>query len=299
MDRARIRNVQWVLAATLVVASQASAQTEVGAVAAVVGSLQMQRGGTWQDASIGVPVFAGDHLRTGDSDQAKIVFRDDTVLHLGPKTEMSLEKQTFEPNTHRFETLHHLAKGKVRAWVSEYYHEPRARYEIETPTAVAGVRGTEFIVMYDASAEFTDIVGLAETVEVGGKLSVIGTLVQVGPQYSTRVRKGQFPTAPQQVDESHLRPYVEGLDIIGTGRRDSLVVQHPVVAGRLLAAQDLPGPPSTAATEVPNEGLGTRAPQEFLAARSSPDVRANTQPLLDFSRTCAGCVPSGSVRVGF
>jgi len=280
--------------AVLLAAAGAQAQSEVGTVAATLGMLQIQRGGTWQDATLGAPVFVGDRLRTGGTEQAKIVLRDDSVLDLAPNTELVLETQVFDPSAHRFQSLLRLAKGKVRAWVSEYYREPRARYEVETPTAIAGVRGTEFITLYNSASEVTEIVGITEQVEVAGKLAMIGGAVQVGPQLFTQVQKGRFPTVPQRLDDARFRQYLEGLEIIGTGRRDSLHVQHPAVAGRLLSPQDLPKP---AAARVSAEGLVVGRPQKFLAERLSLDVRTNTQPLGVFQSTPPGQVPTGGVKV--
>lgn len=283
-----------VMIAVCMGAASSEAQSEAGTVAAVVGAPQVQRAGTWQPAAVGVPVFAGDRLRTGRNDMAKIVFRDDSLLDLAPGTELTIDKQVFDPAQHRFECLVHLLEGKVRAWVSEIYQAPGARYEVETPTAIAGVRATEFVALVDAAGEISDFVGVDGTVEVAGKLALPGGAVQVGPQLFTRVEKGKFPTAPQRLDDARFRQYLNGLDILGTGGRDGLGVEHPVLSGRLLAPQDIPVPPQPAARGVP-----VGAPQGFLAEQLSPDIATNTQPLLDYRSTPPGQVPSGSVKVGF
>jgi len=302
MNRSTIKNVLWMLMAVLLAAARAHGQSEIGTVAAVVGTLQIQRGGAWQDSHVGMPVFIGDWLRTGANDRTKIVLRDDSVLDVAADSEVVLDKQIFDPSAHQFHSLLRLVKGKVRAWVSDYYHEPHARYEVETPTAVAGVRGTEFVALYDAAGEFTDIIGVADQVEVTGKLAVMGSGVAVGPQFFTHVDKGRFPTAPQRLDEARFRQYIDGLDIVGTGRRDGLSVQHPVVAGHLVTPQDVPGTVSPSAAAAAAGGLTVGAPSPSLAEQLSPDIYTNTQPLLDFERTPPGHVPkapTGGVRVGF
>jgi hypothetical protein len=289
-----------VVALALLAAVRAQAQSEAGTVAAVQGTFEVERAGNWQAATVGLPVFVGDRLRTGPAGRGKVVFQDDTVLDVAPNTEIMVEKQVFDPSGHRFQALLRLAKGKIRAWVSDYYREPRARYEIETPTAVAGVRGTEFIALYDSATESTEVVGIAAQVEVSGKLAVIGPAVQIGPQDFTQVQKGRFPTPPQHLDEARFQQYIQGLDLIGTGRRDGLNVLHPAVAGRVLAPEDIAGPPSGRVAGKAAAGrLGTAAPEEFLANRVSADVRTNTQPLLDFRQTPPGRAPTGAVRVGF
>ena len=220
------------------------------------------------------------------------------MLDIAADSEVVLDKQIFDPSAHQFHSLLRLVKGKIRAWVSDYYHEPRARYEVETPTAVSGVRGTEFVVLYDAAREFTDVVGIADQVEVTGKLAVMGSGVTVGPQFVTHVDKGRFPTAPQRLDEARFRQYIDGLDIVGTGRRDGLSVQHPVVAGHLVTPQDVPGTVSPSAAAAAG-GLTVGAPSPSLAEQLSPDIYTNTQQLLDFQRTPPGHVPTGGVRIGF
>jgi len=121
---------------------------------------------------------------------------------------------------------------------------------------------------------------------------VIGSTVQVGPRLYTEVRKGRFPTAPQRIDDARLQQYLDGLDIVGTGRRDGLNVFHPATIGRLLAATDLPKGPLGKAP-----GLAAGAPQMFLADTVSADVYTNTQPLLQY-RQLIGGAGTGSVKVG-
>ena len=296
MDRRYGLRSLWLLVGVVLWAARVWAQTEVGTVAAMQGALQVQRAATWQNASVGAPIFVGDRLRTGANDAAKVVFRDDSVLDVAPKSELTVDKQAFDADGRRFDTLLRVVKGKVRAWVSEYYRQPRARYEIETPTAIAGVRGTEFIVLYDPNAEVTDIVGLAETVEVAGKLGVLGAGVQVGPRLLSRVEKGRFPTAPQQLDDAQLGQYLSGLQIIGTGRPNGLNLQHAAGSGALLAPQDVP---SAVVQPVAAGGVQPGPPSGFLASRLSPDIATNTQPLLNYQNTPPGVVPVGGVHVGF
>lgn len=293
MRRLDVRNLLWILALIALAATRAMAQMEVGTVAAVQGVLQLERAGGSQGASVGVPIFVGDRLTTGAADRARIVFADDSVLDLGPETEVVIDTMVFQPAGSKFETLLRLLKGTIRSLVSEYYREPRAVYEVETPTAVIGVHGTEFIVRYYPAAELTEAVGISGEVNVAGRLAVIGGGVQLGPQFFTQVRKGGFPTTPERLNDARFRQYLDALEIVGTGRRDGLNVLHPVVAGRLLSSQDTPQ------AAVGAETSRERPPQGFLADRLSQDVYTNTQPLLDYENTPPGQVPPGSVTVGY
>ncbi len=299
MKRTILVSLIWAIVGAAMPVVSARAQSEAGTVAAVQGLFEVQHDGTWQTAHIGMPVFAGDRLRTAGDGRGKVVFQDDSVLAVASNTEIQIDTQVFDPGAGKFQSLLHLVEGKIRAWVSDYYREPHARYEVETATAVAGVRGTEFIAAYDPAAEATDVVGIAEQVDVSGKLTVMGAPVQVGPHFHTRVQKGRFPTTPERLDDAHFRQFLSGLDLIGTGRRDGLSVLHPAIAGRILAPQDVPPSAGTGAQAATARGLGAEAPPAPLADRLSPDVATNTQPLLDYENVPPGQVPPGGVKVGF
>jgi hypothetical protein len=287
------------LAIMCVSAAAVQAQSESGQVAAILGTLEIERGGTSEAATIGAPIFPGDRLRTGGTDQAKVVLQDDSVLDLAPGTDVVLAEQVFERTRHRLESRLRLNTGKLRAWVGEAYRGPGARYEVETATAISVVRGTEFIVAYDGAAELTTVVCIAGEVEVAGTLKVIGGQVQLSTRSRTEVAKGRFPTPAEPVAEAQLQQYLAGLELVGTGHRDGLSVEHGALAGRPLALQDVPPPTAATTAAGAAEAVTVRGLQESLAERLSPDVRANTQPLFDFKRTAPDHVPFGKVTVGF
>lgn len=297
MNPGKITNVMWVLLLVSVFAVRVQGQSEAGSCAGVQGPVEVQHAGAWRNASIGAAVFVGDHVRTGAHSRTTIVFRDDSVLDLAPNTELTLEIQEFDESARHYRSLVQLAVGKVRVWASAYYSEARARYELETPTAVAAVRGTEFIASYDSATEMSEFVDLEGQVEVTAKLAVMGTSVTVGPHAYSRVPKGKFPTAPQRIDDARLPHYLDGVDLVGTGRRDGLNVLHPAVVGRLLAPQDVPsaGVAPTVDHQAATE-LTVGAPRGSAADNLSPDVYTNTQPLLDYRRPPTS---TGSVRVRF
>jgi hypothetical protein len=289
------RSILCSLAIACVTSASVRAQ-ETGRVAAILGTMQIARGGVSQMASIGAPVFAGDRLTTGSTDQAKVVFEDDSVIDLGPGTDVLLAKQVFDRTSHHLASLLRLSNGKLRAWVGEAYRGARSRYEVETPTAITAVRGTEFIIAYDSALEMTKVICITGELEVAGTLGAIGGRAQLLARSATEVAKGRFPSPPERVSEVPMQQYFAGLELVGTGHRDGLSVAHPALSGRPLTAQDVPGAPPRAAA---GEALTVKGLQESLADRLSPDVRANTQPLLDFKLTPPDHPPTGNVNVQF
>jgi hypothetical protein len=209
------------LAAALVAAvltAPAGAQEEVGAVAAVQGTAEALHPGTaaWAALAAGGQILLGDQLRTGAASKLKILFRDDSVLTLAPNSQLTVNEQIVPTagGASRFT----LTVGTVRAVVTEQYGKAGARFEVETPTAVAGVRGTSFIAAYDASAEETTVVGLEDVTNVRSKVdSSGGRAVDLKPGEVTRVKRGAYPLRPQLMPDDQLRGLTSATDVKGGG----------------------------------------------------------------------------------
>ena len=196
------RAIALLLMATLLVARAAAAE-DVGAVAALEGTAEVQRGGTWSALAPGASVQLGDHVRTAAASRLKLLFRDDSVLNLAERSELVIDEQVAgAAPTSSFSLL----LGKVRAVVNDRYSAKGAAFEVKSPTAIAGVRGTSFIAGYDQSRDETQIVGLEHTTVVRGVADPNGTKqVKVGPGQSTTIGRGKMPTLPIKLPASAIR----------------------------------------------------------------------------------------------
>jgi hypothetical protein len=159
-------------------------------------------------------------------------------LNVGNDSQVVVDEQVFDPDAGTFSSAFRVLQGKVRTLVSEYYMEPRAKLHVETPTSVSGVRGTEFIVAYDPAREVTEVVGISHEVTVESVLIPVGRAVIVRPRELTVVARGKYPTEPQLLEEEVFRQYLDGLEFIGTGQWESMVISHPIVAGAIVPPPD-------------------------------------------------------------
>lgn len=204
---------------------------EVGTVAAVEGEAQIVRGGTRTPAQVGSAVAVGDTLHTGRPGRLRVVFQDDSVNVLGDDSQMVISAQTFEPERGVVESALRLVQGKLRAIASEYYHQTGASYRVETPTAVAGVRGTEFIVsVHDDISEIVGVSGMVTAARIGDPIS---RGVAVRPQEITVVAAGGAPSKPRQLNNPAFDSYIDSVTFIGGGeaRGTSGFVPEPDRAG--------------------------------------------------------------------
>lgn len=270
--------------------SRADSASPFPLVAAVWGELRVEREGEWDIARPGTVLMAGERLRTGSADRAKLVLANDGILDLAPGTAIALARLT-DPGagaggTGRIEVLY----GKVRArWVRG--DSAAAPYHVETPTA-AIVRGNDYIVAYDDEAAQTEVVGLRDGTEVLGRIAIAGGSVTLASRESSIIRRGQFPVTPERIDDNHYQQALHGFTIIGTGGSDGLAAGHPATTGRLLSPRDLPE--AVPAEAESGRGVVVEAPRSFLADEMSPDFAVHDQPLNEYLR-----LRSGGIDVDF
>lgn len=196
-------------------ASMALAE-DVGSVASVRGDAQIGRGGALTAAAVGSPVQLGDELRTGDG-QMRVVFRDDSVIDLTERSTLTVDTQVFDPASSKYTSLFRLAAGKARALVSNIYGTPGASYEIQTPTAVAGVRGTQFLIEYDAKRDATDVIGIDGRIMVRSLADVLNNTVYVTANEGTSVSRGGAPSRPEAIDPDYMMNQNNALQPLAAG----------------------------------------------------------------------------------
>jgi hypothetical protein len=148
----------------------------------------------------------------------------------------------FDPSASNFSSLMRLVSGKARALVGAYYRTTGAVYEVKTPTAVAGVRGTSFLVAYNPDTDATQVIGIHGQVQVRSVSERVGGAVFITAQEATTVFRNLPPTAPEMMDEQHFRREVEGLEVLSLGNLGGLggglAASHPIGAGSTVAAPD-------------------------------------------------------------
>ncbi|HVN87276.1 MAG TPA: FecR family protein [Candidatus Binatia bacterium] len=273
--RSRLTVVVFVLlVATPMMWAQAQ---EVGTIASIDGRAEIGRGGAWSDAAAGAAIQLGDVLRTGKPGRVRVVFQDDSVLTVSENSEVRVDEQTFNPNKGQATSLMGLLRGKVNAVVSEYYHNSANAFEIKTPNATAGVRGTEFTIGYDADAELTEVVGISGHITVHSALDPSGPGVLITASQTTTILKNQQPTAPRRINEELFRQQLEGFDFVGGGRPESLVANNAVRTGANVPAPDRA--PVVIAAVVPTNNLGTRGDTTDLIGQPPQVVKALTGQL--------------------
>jgi len=203
--------------AALVVAVTASAQDQVGSVAALEGTAEVLHPGrgAWEELKANDGALLGDQVRTHAASKLKLQLRDESVLTLGPNSQLTLDQQTVAPQT---TSSIGLVVGTMRAVVSDRYRQPHTRFEVETPTSIAGVRGTGFVARHDPARDASLYLGLYDTTFVRSKVDPQGRHeVLLRPGEATEVRRGKLPTRPASLPEDIRRQLIEDTELLAGG----------------------------------------------------------------------------------
>lgn len=134
---------------------------------------------TWGKATVDLPLFANDRVRTGAGSRAAILYADDTLHRLGEKSEVEvIPASGNEP-------------GLLKVLTGKHYFASRRPTEfrrVETATVTAAIKGTEFAV--DVADDGTTTVTMIEGVVVAS--NALGT-VEVGPGERATAAPGKAP----------------------------------------------------------------------------------------------------------
>jgi hypothetical protein len=171
----------------LLAAPPASAQL-IGRVLAVKGSVFHERGNSRTAATSGTLLQVGDMVVSSDG-RAKIQLNDGSILSLGENSRMRIGD--YQGTGNNFTTRLTIDVGTLRALYNKTISE--GRFEVETETAVAAVRGTDWLV--EVTPARTSVALVEGEVAVSGKGSAAGvTVVLRSPGEGTDVNRDAAPT---------------------------------------------------------------------------------------------------------
>jgi hypothetical protein len=175
-----------------------AAEPSVGAVAAQRGTAVAIRGAGIVALTEGQPVFAGDIVRTGPEARLLIVCRDGLHIAIGGGTEVALRAYLADRSAGSLQVALGLLRGIVRLFGDRVM--PRRRIEVDTRTALASVRSTEWLV--EVTERGTGVLAITGEVEVRG---LAGGLVVLRPGEGTDVAPGAVPRPAARWGEARRR----------------------------------------------------------------------------------------------
>ena len=90
------------------------------------------------------PVFTNDTLVTGERSRVSVGLNDRSVFGLAPRSKLVINKSVYNPEKRKRSSMLSLLFGRARFIVAKLMGQKAADYRVKTPTAVCGVRGSDF-----------------------------------------------------------------------------------------------------------------------------------------------------------
>ena len=138
--------MRFVVAFLAVLPFAAMAQEPIGQLKTSSGSVSVTHGGAAKPATAGDHVYQSDVVSTGADGAVGITFNDNSMMSLGPNSELSLEQFKFNATTHEGSFESFLHKGTMAVTSGQITQQTPEAMKVRTPTTLLGVRGTEFVV---------------------------------------------------------------------------------------------------------------------------------------------------------
>ena len=131
--------------AALCLAGDAAA-AEIGQIKTAKGRVTIERDGRTLPARVGTRLQSADVVKTGAESSVGITMDDDTLLSAGSGSVLSLDRYAFEPTTGQGRFDASLNRGTLAVISGRIAKGSPDAMTVRTPTAILGVRGTEFVV---------------------------------------------------------------------------------------------------------------------------------------------------------
>lgn len=138
-----------------------------------------------------------DVLETGSKGKLQIKFKDGNVLTLTPKTKLKVTTMIYQPERQEKRTVLDLLKGKIRNKVHQKYKGANSHYRVRTKSAVAGVRGTDFVVSF----------GQLKNQKIETKIETLtGDVTLMSPDETQKIsiKKGQYASFVATADSANV-----------------------------------------------------------------------------------------------
>ncbi|BBO91673.1 FecR domain-containing protein [Desulfosarcina ovata] len=122
-----------------------TAQAFVGVVKTVDGNVTILRNGETISVVDGMEIHQADVVRTGSDGTVGLVFSDDTLISMGPDTEISVDDYLFEPLEKKLSFVVRLMRGTISFLSGQMAKLSPESVQLIMPAATIGVRGTHVL----------------------------------------------------------------------------------------------------------------------------------------------------------
>ena len=156
----------------------------------------------------GTSLYKGDTVMTLENARIRFRLNDGSILSLASETKLKLTESVYEKKKKQRSSFLQLALGKARFFVVKVLSFKRSDFKVKTPTAVCGVRGSDFIL--EATPAETIVTALVDTeLEIQGLAFLEEPAVILRDFESSRIGKGERPSTPMRLPQDRIEEKVD------------------------------------------------------------------------------------------
>ena len=270
--------------------SFAAVAVKVGKVEAVSGEAMVLRykAQTPVALTLNAPIYLRDLITTGKDGKVKLFMKDSTMLTLGKDSKLEIKEYLIKPDKGVRKSTLGLMMGTLRSFVAKAFKAAGNKFEVETPTAVAGVRGTNFSVRVYPDGRVTVLCTKGSAFVFNRALGAAAGQTVVTANMATNVEPGKaptpaFPATPEMLNDMSGGNY-SSVDVVNA--EDESDVAAAVEAAAAQAAADAQ---AAAAAQAAADAAAAQAAADAAAAAAAanPDDAALAQAALDAAQAAA------------
>ena len=220
-----------------------------GEVSRVIPAVNITRGAKSLNASAKTPVDWLDVVSTQASGRARVSLDDGSVLNVGSDSSVKVVKHDAGAQQTDLE----VTVGKIRSQAQKI-SQANGKFEVHTPSGVAGVVGTDFYVGYENNV--MTVIVFDGTVKVCN-LAGLCVAVKAGQITTVRNSDSNGPAAPSQANLSTLSEAVASTTLEAP---PNLGQVHHIGKGTAIAIGIIAAIPIVVVPIVATRGQGTPAP---------------------------------------
>lgn len=126
--------------------SHADGNSAIATIKNVKGDVQVFRGDLVFPATAGAVLLASDTIVTGEAGAIGVIFKDNSVLSLGPESHLEIDSFQFEPAEEKLSFVANVMHGTLTYLSGLITRLKPESVQFRTPSATIGIRGTHLAI---------------------------------------------------------------------------------------------------------------------------------------------------------
>ncbi|HKI50209.1 MAG TPA: FecR family protein, partial [Desulfobacteria bacterium] len=194
----------FILMLVVLFTTSAFANDAIGEIKTIKGSATVSRQGISKPlkATQGMPLFLHDQLKSGPGARLRLLFKDGSYMTMGEKANLHLDQFEFDAKKQERNAEFRVVVGKFKVFAKDLMKFKKRDFQVKTPTAVIGVRGTVYMV-WVVDGNITQVVCFQGMLEVANQFDP-SQYVNLTNGFSTDVIKNLGPSVPVLLTEEQM-----------------------------------------------------------------------------------------------